>query len=78
MTTDTTPSRDGARARREPWPWIVAGLLATMIASSMLLLAIAIRHADVAVDDDAAAGRVRAQALVPPGRLAVTAPETGR
>jgi hypothetical protein len=34
------------RRRREPWPWIVGGLLAFMIGTSLLFYAIAASHPD--------------------------------
>lgn len=66
-----------ARSRREPWPWILVGLLASMIASSLLLLAIAIRHPDVPVGGEEASGRVRAAALEAPGRVSAAAATPG-
>jgi hypothetical protein len=53
---DTDPiARDaGTRPRgREPWPWIVGGLLATMIGVSVAFLATALRHPDPPVVNDA-------------------------
>jgi hypothetical protein len=41
------------RRAREPWPWIVGGLLASMIGVSFAFLATAIRHPDPPVVDDA-------------------------
>jgi len=41
------------RRRREPWPWIVGGLLGTMISISLAFLATALRHPDPPVVDDA-------------------------
>jgi len=70
--------QESERARREPWPWILAGLLTLMVASSLLLLAIAIRHPDATVDDGAASGRLRAETLVAPGRVAQPAPAVAR
>jgi len=39
--------------RREPWPWIVAGLLAFMVCTSLTFFAIATTHPDppVVADD---------------------------
>lgn len=57
-----------AREPREPWPWIVAGMLAAMIATSCLFLATAIRHPDPPVVDDAyRAGLEYARGLSLPG-----------
>lgn len=70
-------STSTARKRREPWPWILAGLLASMIASSLLLLAIAIRHPDAPVGDEATSGRVRAQSFEAPSRVAERAAAQG-
>jgi hypothetical protein len=59
--------------RREPWPWIVVGLLGTMISISLLFLATAVRHPDPPVVDDAyragleyATGFTRPSATVEP------------
>ena len=38
---------------REPWPWLLAGLLGAMIGISLTFLAIAIRHPDPKVVEDA-------------------------
>lgn len=46
---DGTPpesAADNGRRRREPWPWIVAGLLTFMIAASLSFFAIAASHPD--------------------------------
>lgn len=73
----------GTRSRREPWPWIVAGLLATMISISVAFLATAIAHPDPPVVDDAyRAGLEYAVGLRRPGTLpgpeaAASAMETG-
>lgn len=37
--------------RREPWPWVVGGLLAGMIAVCIAFAAIAYTHADVELVD---------------------------
>ena len=39
--------------RREPWPWILAGMLGSMITVSCLFLWTAIRHPDPPVVEDA-------------------------
>lgn len=60
----------GARARRhEPWPWILAGLLAGMIVASLLLLLIAIRYPDAPIIDDDETGRAHAAALESPASV---------
>ena len=43
----------GTERRREPWPWLVAGMLASMIAASLAFLWIAVTHPDPPVVDDA-------------------------
>lgn len=39
----------GTRPRREPWPWIIAGMLTFMIAASLSFFAIAASHPDATV-----------------------------
>lgn len=52
MRADRAPTRKPAR-RFEPWPWLLTGLLAAMIASSLCLLSIASAHPDGLVVADA-------------------------
>lgn len=51
MDIDARPERPGDA--REPWPWIVAGLLGGMICISLLFFWTAVRHPDPPVVDDA-------------------------
>jgi hypothetical protein len=58
----------GTELRREPWPWVVGGLLASMIAASLTFLWIAVTHPDPPVVDDAwRAGLEYARQLHAPG-----------
>ncbi|HVP30611.1 MAG TPA: hypothetical protein VMW35_15765 [Myxococcota bacterium] len=75
MAADTSKERSRAHGRqREPWPWILVGLLSAMIGSSLLLLWIAIAHPDPLVDGSEAPGRGVAEGLRAPS--AVTAGAT--
>ena len=48
MSMDAPDTRDPRRI--EPWPWILAGLLAFMIASSIGFYLIAASHPDPVID----------------------------
>jgi hypothetical protein len=66
MATETR--RPDEVRRREPWPWIVGGLLGAMISISLAFLATAIVHPDPRVVDDAyRAGLEYARDLERPG-----------
>jgi hypothetical protein len=54
--------------RREPWPFVVAGLLGSMIAVSIAFFFVAVKHPDPPVVDDAyRAGLEYAEGLEAPG-----------
>lgn len=58
---------DGRPWYREPWPWIIMGLLGSVIIASLITLGIAISNPDAMVVDDAQyrqiKGGLRAQSL---------------
>jgi hypothetical protein len=51
---DTNPTLE--ERRREPWPWIVTGLLAFMITTSLLFYAIAAANPDPPVTPESKPG----------------------
>jgi len=56
---------DGRPWYREPWPWIIIGMLGTVILASLITLGIAISNPDPLIIDDAQyreiKGELRAQ-----------------
>lgn len=56
MPTDRDEAPVEGRRRREPWPWIIAALLAFMVTASLSFFAIASLNPDPPVSDEAKPG----------------------
>lgn len=54
-----TFAQDARPWYREPWPWIIIGLLGTVIVASMITLWIAVANPDGLVVDDAQYQEIR-------------------
>lgn len=52
---------DGRPWYREPWPWIIIGMLGTVITASLITLGIAISNPDPLVVDDAQYREIKGQ-----------------
>ncbi|HKJ17049.1 MAG TPA: FixH family protein [Xanthomonadales bacterium] len=57
---------EGKPWHREPWPWVIVGLLGTTIVASFITLWIAVVNPDLPVVDDAEYQRIKSELRAQP------------